>query len=137
MCADPAAHMPAVTRVLAGFEAQSRADVDGWVEKGARALLKEDAGDREAARRLLTHFSHARAAQALELGKTIADGLDKYVKLTGAWRDPVGSSINDAGEGAETVNCLVGYDPDKPAWKQSVNPAGRRRRGFAQAPLMA
>lgn len=138
MCADPSAHVPAVTRMLAGFEEQSRAEVDGWVEKGARALLllQQDAGDREAARRLLTHFSHARAAQALELGRTIADGLDKYVKLTGRWRDPVGSSINDAGEGAETVNCLVGYDPDQPTWKQPAKPAGGRRRGFAQAPLM-
>lgn len=53
------------------------------------------------------------------------DALDSYVKLTGRWRSPVGSEINDAGEGAETVNCLVGLDPDQPGWKQSQSPTRR------------
>lgn len=58
-------------------------------------------------------------------GKTLVDALDSYAKLTGQWRSPVGSQINDAGEGAETVNCLVGLDPDQPVWKQPQSPMRR------------
>ncbi|KAJ0159529.1 putative dipeptidase B [Colletotrichum tanaceti] len=119
--------LPVVTRMLTGFENQSRADIAGWVEAGARALIEK--GEREAARALLTHYSHGRAAGALDLGRTINDALDGHVKLTGQWRSPpAGSAINDAGEGAETVNCLVGYDPDRPSWKQpAAHPTKRRR----------
>ncbi|KAF6811660.1 dipeptidase domain-containing protein [Colletotrichum musicola] len=134
-CSAPDAFLPIVTRTLTGFENQSRSDID-WVEKGAGALI--EAGDREAASALLTHYSHSRASRALELGKTMDAALDSYVKLTGQWRDPVGSEINDAGEGAETVNCLVGYDPDQPIWKQPAHPTKRRRslrsRMFVQRP---
>ncbi|KAI0017214.1 peptidase family C69-domain-containing protein [Xylariomycetidae sp. FL0641] len=115
-CAAPATLLPVVTELLAGFEAQSAADL-GWVEAGARALLER--GERDAARALLTHYSHARAGQALEIGRSLVDALDSYVKLVpGLWRDPAGSQINDPGNGDETVNCLVGYDPDKPPNQQ-------------------
>ncbi|RYP46930.1 hypothetical protein DL769_011360 [Monosporascus sp. CRB-8-3] len=70
MCSAPDAFLPVVTDMLTGFEAQSRDDLD-WAEKGARALIEK--GDRDAAKTLLTHYSHTRAAKALEVGKTIAD----------------------------------------------------------------
>ena len=123
MCSAPEAFLALVTDMLTGFEAQSRADLP-WVEKAARALIAE--GDREAAASLLTHYAHTRAARALEVGGTMADALDGYIKLKGLWRNPVGTEINDAGEDGETVNCLVGFDPDQPAWKQK--PHGKRRR---------
>lgn len=124
MCSAPDTYLPVVTQMLTGFENQSHSDID-WVETGAKILVEN--GEREAARSLLTYYSHSRAAKALELGKTITDALDGYIKLTGQWRDPVGSGINDAGEGAETVNCLVGYDPDQPIWIQPAYSSRRKR----------
>ncbi len=124
MCSAPDAFLPVVTDLLTGFEAQSRRDLARWVEVAARALVK--AGDRDAARELLTHYSRARAGQALELGRVAADALDGYIKLTDQWKRPTGSQINDAGEGAETVNCLVGFDPDQPPENQQPHPKGRR-----------
>ncbi|KAK1997459.1 dipeptidase domain-containing protein [Colletotrichum falcatum] len=132
-CSAPDTYLPVVTQMLAGFENQSLRDVVGWVERGAGLLIEN--GERGAARSLLTHYAHGRAAKALELGRTMADALDGHVKLTGQWRNPVGSEINDAGEGAETVNCLVGYDPDRPIWKQAARPAkraGQRNRLVVQ-----
>ncbi|TDZ74764.1 putative dipeptidase B [Colletotrichum trifolii] len=128
MCSQPDTFHPVVTQMLTGFENQSRSDI-AWVEKSAGLLIEND--DRETAHSLLTYYSHSRAAKALELGKAMTDALDGYIKLTGQWRNPVGSEINDAGEGAETVNCLVGYDPDQPIWKQPANPR-RRKRALAK-----
>ena len=101
-----------MTDVLKDFETASRVQVHGWVEKTALTMIKQ--GEREAAQSLLTFYSHTRAAEALEIGHTLNNALDGYIKLTGRWRGPVGKEINDSGEGNETVNCLVGYDPDKP-----------------------
>ncbi|KAK7429175.1 hypothetical protein QQZ08_004390 [Neonectria magnoliae] len=116
MCSAPKTYLPVVTTMLTGFEAQSRTQVSDWVEKTARVLIAQ--GQREAAQKLLTFYSHTRASETLQIGQTMVQSLDGYIKLTGHWRDPKGSEINDAGEGAETVNCLVGYDPDQPADKQ-------------------
>jgi len=124
MCSDPEAFLPVVTDMLLGFENQSMADAEGWVEDSASALIKSD--NRDAAGKLLTFYSHARATEALHLGKTMASSLDGYTKLTGRWRNPVGDKINDAGEGDETVNCLVGYDPDQPIDKQPRHPSRKR-----------
>ncbi|RYP40357.1 hypothetical protein DL767_001769 [Monosporascus sp. MG133] len=132
MCSAPDTFLPIVTDMLMGFEAQSRDDLD-WVEKGARALIKK--GDMDAAKSLLTHYSHTRAAKAVEVGKMIADALDGYTKLTSEWRNPNGTQINDAGEGAETVNCLVGFDPDQPAEKQKARSRRRRARWLRGAEL--
>lgn len=115
MCSSPSSFLPIVTDMLTSFEGQSRGDI-GWVEKSAQAVLER--GDRETARDLLTYYSHSRADKALEMGRALTDALDGYVKLTGQWRDPTGSQINDPGLGAETVNCLVGFDPDVPPNKQ-------------------
>jgi hypothetical protein len=110
-CSNPDALLPLIVDMLEGFENQSRSDID-WVENSAQLLI--DNGQRDAARQLLTHYSSTRAYQALEMGGTMVDALEAYVKVTGQWRAPNGTEINDAGEGAETVNCLVGLDPDQP-----------------------
>jgi hypothetical protein len=121
-CSNPETLLPIVVDMLEGFENQSRSDID-WVEESAQLLINND--QREAAQRLLTHYSHTRAQQALELGGTMVDSLEAYVKVTGQWRAPNGTQINDAGEGAETVNCLVGLDPDQPGG----TPLSLRKRG--------
>ncbi|OAA53210.1 dipeptidase domain containing protein [Cordyceps fumosorosea ARSEF 2679] len=111
MCSAPARFLPLVTEMLTAFEERSVRDVE-WVEKAARALIA--GGDEDAAGSLLTYYAHERADKAMHLGRTMVDALDAYVKLSGGWRSPKGSEINDPGEGAETVNCLVGADPDQP-----------------------
>lgn len=116
MCSDPNVYLPIVTEMLTRFENQTRGQVEDWVEKSANLLIKE--GQREAAQSLLTFYAQSRAAEALEIGHTLNNALDGYIKLTGQWRSPVGSEINDSGEGNETVNCLVGYDPDQPEYLQ-------------------
>lgn len=124
--------------VLQGLENASRTDID-VIEKSAGLLI--ESGHREGARQLLTMFSHARAAEAVSAGRKLVDALDSYVQLTGRWRSPVGDEIDDAGEGAETVNCLVGLDPDQPIWKQRQQSTRKRRvakakgRSFSQLPV--
>ncbi|PGH34378.1 hypothetical protein GX50_02745 [[Emmonsia] crescens] len=115
MCSNPKDFLPIVTDMLTGFEDQSRGDI-GWVEKSAQTMI--DQGCPETARSLLTYYSQTRAGKALDMGRAMTDLLDAYIKLTGRWRDPKGNQINDAGMGAETVNCLVGFDPDVPPNKQ-------------------
>lgn len=112
MCSAPQTYLPIVTDMLTRFEAQSLNQTSEWVEKSANLLIER--GEREAAQKLLTYYSHTRAADALKLGRTITDALDGYIKLMGQWRDPTGGYINDAGEGNETVNCFAGFDPDLP-----------------------
>ncbi|KAK2766849.1 hypothetical protein FQN54_006163 [Arachnomyces sp. PD_36] len=119
MCSNPSGFLPVVTDMLTGFEEQSRDDIN-WVEKSAKAVIEQ--GDRETARSLLTFYSQSRASKALEMGRAMTDALDGYIKLTGKWRDPKGSRINDPGLGAETVNCLVGFDPDLPPNQQPHDP---------------
>ncbi|KAG9230200.1 dipeptidase domain-containing protein [Amylocarpus encephaloides] len=114
-CSNPDAFLPTVTTMIAGFENQSRSDL-GWVEKSAQTLIS--AGQRETARELLAFYSQTRAGKAMDMGKAMVDGLDSYIKLANQWKAPVGSKINDANEGAETVNCLVGINPDQPPNKQ-------------------
>ncbi|KID96910.1 dipeptidase domain containing protein, partial [Metarhizium majus ARSEF 297] len=122
MCSAPALFFPIVTDALTAFESESARDLE-WVERSAETLIAS--GERDSARRLMTYYSHSRAAKALDMGNTMNDALDMYIKLRGLWRDPVGKDINDAGEGAETVNCLVGFNPDRPANQQVVPGSGR------------
>jgi hypothetical protein len=122
MCSSPPTFHPIVTEMLTRFENQSFHDLD-WVEKSAELLISND--DRETAQKLLTHYSHTRAEQALDLGATMANALNAYIKLSGQGRNPIGDQINDAGDGAETVNCLVGFDPDKPPDQQALRPRTR------------
>lgn len=138
-CSDPAAFLPGVVETLQGFENASRADIggdandqgEGWVEDAARSLLAN--GQQEKAQKLLTHYAHTRAREAMEMGAKLVGGLEAYVRMTGRWRDPRGQEINDAGEGAETVNCLVGFDPDQPAGSGAGMRLRRRRDDGAAA----
>ncbi|KAF1937608.1 hypothetical protein EJ02DRAFT_476167 [Clathrospora elynae] len=123
-CSNPEAFLPIVQNILHGFENASFADLK-WVERSAQTLAEN--GQREAALDLLTFYSHARAEKALALGKTMVDTLDAYTKLTGQFPMPSGSPINDPGLGTETVNCLVGWDPDLPADQQTPLKTFRRQ----------
>ncbi|ORY61400.1 peptidase family C69-domain-containing protein [Pseudomassariella vexata] len=122
-CSAPDTYLPIVQKTLNGLENSSRSSIN-MIEKSASLLISS--GDRASAQELLTFFSHTRASEALIVGRTLVDSLGTYIKLTGQWRNPVGTAINDAGEGAETVNCLVGLDPDQPIWNQLTNPIKRR-----------
>ncbi|KAF2998273.1 hypothetical protein E8E13_006790 [Curvularia kusanoi] len=115
-CSDPDAFLPIVQDMLHGFENASFADLS-WVERSAELLVQN--GQREDALDLLTFYAHTRAEKALALGKTMVNALDAYIKLTGRFRGPSGKRINDPGRGAETVNCLVGWDPDQPPFLQT------------------
>jgi hypothetical protein len=115
-CSDPDTFLPIVQDMLHGFENASFADLS-WVERSAGLLVQN--GQREDALDLLTFYAHTRAEKALGLGKTMVDALGMYIKLKGRFRSPSGSRINDPGLGAETVNCLVGWDPDQPAFSQT------------------
>lgn len=115
MCSAPAQFLPIVTDMLTSFEKESANDVE-WIEKSAKTLI--ESGDKDSASKLLTYYSHTRASKALEMGNAMNNALDGYIKLKGMWKGPVGKEINDANEGAETVNRLVGFDPDQPPNKQ-------------------
>ncbi|KAF7186439.1 Secernin-3 [Pseudocercospora fuligena] len=127
-CSDPHRYLPIVQEILHGLENASRTDVELY-EKAAKLLIEAD--DRDGAKQLLTTYSHARATEALSTGRVLVDALDSYVKLTGRYRVPAGTQINDSGEGDETVNCLVGANPDQPIWKQPQHPMRRRRNAKA------
>lgn len=130
-CTDPITYLPIVQEILHGLENSSRTDVELY-ERAASLLI--EAGDRAGAKRVLTVYSHTHARYALAAGRTLVDALNSHVGLTGRYRTPVGTQINDAGEGDETVDCFVGVDPDQPAWKQPSEPLLRRRtRGRSAA----
>lgn len=122
-CSDPETFLPVVQNMLHGFENASFSDLE-WIVRSAQTLVEN--GQRNDALDLLTFYSHSRAEKALALGRTMVDALDAYIKLTGQFRTPSRSRINDPGLGAETVNCLIGFDPDQPAELQS--PLRRFRR---------
>ncbi len=108
-CSAPDTLLPPVTRLLTGFEAETRADLD-WVEPTAQAMIA--AQDRQAARDLLTYYATSRAMDALDLGGAMVEGLDAYTRLVTGQARPEGDAINATGP---TVNCLADGDPDMPA----------------------
>ncbi|WP_456268969.1 C69 family dipeptidase [Kushneria sp. AK178] len=109
MCEQPERFYDGVTELLEGFEQASFDDLN-WVEASARTLIEQD--KRDEAQQLLTFFSQQRAREALDLGDTLVGWLTASLELSGQRRRPEGALIND--QGGETVNCLVGVDPDKP-----------------------
>ncbi|KAK0390929.1 hypothetical protein NLU13_0432 [Sarocladium strictum] len=109
MCSAPETLHPVVTQMLEGFEKESAKDIQ-WVEAAASELLSK--GEDDAAHSLLTYYSNSRAEKALALGQTTAAALDGFIKLSGNWKGPEGSDINSP-SGKETVNCLIGHNPDK------------------------
>ncbi len=116
-CSDASTFLPVVQKMLRGLENASFEDMV-WIERSVQTLIDE--GQRKDALQLLTFYSHSQAEKALALGKTIVDSLEAYVKLMGLFRMPSTSQPNDPGLGAETVNCLVGFDPDRPVKKQRL-----------------
>jgi len=108
-CEDPETYLPVVTAMLEGFEDASFRDL-GWVEGAAATLLADE--QRDTAERLLTHYATTRAQAALDLGATTADWLGTHMAHVRSPRRPKGAEINS--QGGETVNCLVGADPDLP-----------------------
>ena len=117
-CSDPETFLPIVQNMVRGFENASFDDLE-WVERSAISLMNAD--QRDNALQLLTFYSHSRAEKAIAFGKTMVDSLEAYVKLMKQFRMPKTWQINDAGQGAETINCFAGFDPDKPADKQQVS----------------
>lgn len=111
-CSRPDTYLPIVVEALNGFETESMDGV-AWVETAAAGLIGAD--DRESARSLLTHYATTRADDALEIGNVMVDALEGHLRLTDGLTKPEGDLINDQWEGGETVNCLAGADPDRPA----------------------
>ena len=109
-CSRPDTYLPIVVEALNAFEAESRDDL-AWVETAARGLV--DAGDRESAQALLTHYAATRANGALDLGNVMVDAFESHLRLTGGLTPPEGAQINDQWQGGETVNCLADADPDR------------------------
>ncbi|HEX2175277.1 MAG TPA: C69 family dipeptidase [Nocardioidaceae bacterium] len=109
-CAHPGAFLPEVATALEAFEAQELR-AQPRVEDTAAALYR--AGEAGYARRYLTEYSHRRAEDGLELGNALLGSIEARAKLQFGIDEPDGDQIN-AGPDEETVNCLVGADPDRP-----------------------
>lgn len=113
MCSAPRTFLSVVTRRFNGFEDESRQDIE-WLEKAAKILVsKGECNTSRAFLTFLTHYSHTRANQALEMGNAMVDTLDGYIKLFGQWRNPTSNEINVSPDG-ESFHCLVGIDPEEP-----------------------
>ncbi|MHA7814898.1 MAG: C69 family dipeptidase [Pseudohaliea sp.] len=107
-CAFPEEQLGRVQATLNAFEADIRATLP-QLERAA--LLAYEAGDAEAARTLLTRESHARAAEALAIGRDLVAGIGTELRLRhGIPPAPADGGINDGGR---TVSCLRGADPDR------------------------
>ena len=107
-CAFPEEQLARVQGTLAAFEDNIRASLP-QLERAA--LLAFEAGDADAARTLLTRESHARAAEALAIGRDLVAGIGTEVRLRhGIPPAPATGGIN---EGGRAVSCLRGADPDR------------------------
>lgn len=107
-CAFPEEHLERVQGTLAAFEDNVRGSLP-QLERAAQ--LAYAAGDASAARTLLTRESHARAAEALAIGRDLVAGIGTEVRLRqGVPPAPASGDINGGGR---TVSCLVGADPDR------------------------
>jgi len=107
-CASPEAQLERVQGTLSAFEGGILASLP-QLERAA--LHAWEAGDADAARTLLTRESHARAAEALTIGRNLVAGIGTEVRLRhGIPPAPAAGGIN---EGGRTVSCLQGADPDR------------------------
>lgn len=108
-CAFPGEHLDRVQGTLTAFEDTIRADLP-HIERAAGLAFAADAP--ASARTLLTRESHARAAEALSIGRDLVAGIGTEVRLRhGIPPAPPSGGINDGGR---AVSCLVGADPDQP-----------------------
>jgi dipeptidase len=108
-CEHPEKFLPEVNEALEAFEARLLQEQDE-VEEIALTLL--DAGKHDLAKEALTLYSNTVAMDGLRLGEALLAGVEARTKVLYGIREPKGEHVND--QGGETVNCLVGQDPDKP-----------------------
>lgn len=107
-CAFPEEQLDRVQGTLTAFEDDIRTGLP-HIERAA--ALAHAAGEPETARTLLTRESHARAAEALDIGRNLVAGIGTEVRLRhGIPAAPETGGINDGGR---AVSCLVGADPDR------------------------
>lgn len=107
-CAHPEELLDRVQGTLQAFEDNIRSAVP-HIERAA--ALAHAAGEPAAAQALLTRESHARAAEALSIGRDLVAGIGTEVRLRhGIPPAPKAGDINDGGA---AVSCLVGADPDR------------------------
>lgn len=107
-CAFPEEQLERVQRTLTAFEAGMHEQVPDIERLAALAYAEDPALGRE----LLTLYSHARARDALDLGRGLVAGIEAEVKARHGIPEPApGADIN---AGGVAVNCLVGADPDRP-----------------------
>ncbi len=107
-CAFPAENLERVQTTLVSFES-GMLEQQPRIEKIAELAYAEDPA---LGRELLTVYSHARARDALELGRGLVAGIETDVKFRhGISAPPPGGDIN---AGGVSVNCLIGADPDRP-----------------------
>jgi dipeptidase len=109
-CEHPQEFLPEVTEALEAFEARLQDD-QGTVEATALSLL--ESGEDELARRYLTFYANTKAMDGLRLGEALLAGIEARTKAIYGIRKPGTDQINS--QGGETVNCLVGQDPDQPS----------------------
>jgi dipeptidase len=106
-CAFPEEQLDRVQGTLTAFEDDIRAGLP-HIERAA--ALAHAADEPATARTLLTRESHARAAEALAIGRDLVAGIGTEVRLRhGIPPAPASGGINDGGR---AVSCLTGADPD-------------------------
>jgi len=104
----PEVQLERVQRTLTAFEAGMHEQVPDMERIAALAYAE----DRALGQRLLTLYSHARAGEALELGRGLVAGIEAEVKARhGIPEPPPDADIN---AGGMAVSCLMGADPDRP-----------------------
>lgn len=107
-CAHPEELLDRVQGILSAFEDDIRRDLPD-IERAA--ALAYTGGEPETARTLLTRESHARAAEALAIGRDLVAGISTEVRLRHGI--PAAPQTGDINDGGGAVSCLVGADPDR------------------------
>lgn len=109
-CEHPDKFLPEVNEALEAFEGAMLSEQKS-IEDTALTLYNQKQDD--LARNYLTFYSNTRAMEGLRLGEALLNSIEARTRVLFGIREPKGDEIN-AGK-METVNCLVGFDPDKPA----------------------
>lgn len=107
-CAHPEEQLERVQSTLTAFEAGMLSRVP---RLEATAMLAFDQ-DPALARELLTDYSHARAAEALNLGRDLVAGIGAEIRVRHGV--PAPAAKEDINAGGTSINCLVGANPDRP-----------------------
>ncbi|WP_460463820.1 C69 family dipeptidase [Arthrobacter pigmenti] len=110
-CSHPKKFLPEVTEALDAFERQEL-EARRSVEQTAMALY--DAGEKDLGQQYLTEQSTTKAAAGLELGNALLESIEKRAELFYGISEPPSDDDINAEPGEQTVNCLVGADPDLP-----------------------